>query len=382
MTGIDVALGRARKARETVGPIQRFAPIALTPSQRKYLWRRRRAEAVLAGAGLMVLALPMLVISAGVMVTMGRPVLFTQERVTQNGRVFQLRKFRSMRHVAPNGSDDDASRLVPFGKLLRETSLDELPSLWNIVRGDMSLIGPRPLTTDYVGRYSAEQFARHTVPAGLTGYSQVHGRNALAWDDRLSMDQEYVYGVGLGMDLRIMLSTVTTVLRREGVTDEGGVSMSDFAGPQSTLALGLDGPDVNGNWICHDRHERVLLEGTATLLEPALVELRIRLGMAAAGASEVLMDEALLLLMSRLRAVYEAEWAFLVSADEIAPELAAVLGRGGFAAPAAHVRYPTSGQPPTTASGSPPALIAYLGLPEERFARPSYPVTHSEETTT
>ncbi|HJF49970.1 MAG TPA: sugar transferase, partial [Brachybacterium paraconglomeratum] len=224
------APGRGRRARTIVGPIQHLDPIRLSPGQQSYLRRRRRADVVLGSIGLAITALPMLAISAGVMVTMGRPVLFTKERMTQDGRVFRLRKFRSMRAVAPDGSDDDAARLVPFGRMLRETSLDELPSLWNVVRGDMALVGPRPLTTDYSGRFSAEQFARHTVPAGLTGYAQVHGRNSLAWDDRLTMDQEYVRRVGLVLDLRILVDTVTAVLHRRGVTDEDGVSMADFPG--------------------------------------------------------------------------------------------------------------------------------------------------------
>ncbi|WP_197466603.1 sugar transferase [Brachybacterium sp. sponge] len=375
------APGRGRRARAIVGPIQHLDPIRLSPGQQSYLRRRRRADAVLAGIGLAVTALPMLAISAGVMASMGRPVLFTQERVTQDGRIFRLRKFRSMRAVAPDGSDDDAARLVPFGRLLRETSLDELPSLWNVLRGDMSLVGPRPLTTDYIGRFSAEQFARHTVPAGLTGYSQVHGRNSLAWDDRLTMDQEYVRRLGLDLDLRILIDTVTAVLRRDGVTDEGGVSMSDFPGPQSTTDLELHGPEDDGTWVCRDREERIVLEGTAALLEPGLVELTIRLGPGAGGAADTLLDEALLLLASRLRVVHEAEWACLAPGEEPGPELAASLARSGYAAPGAAVRHPTADLPPTTVPGGTPALIAFLGLPEEGFARPLQLVRDSEERT-
>jgi lipopolysaccharide/colanic/teichoic acid biosynthesis glycosyltransferase len=368
------APGRGRRARAIVAPVQHLSPIRLSPGQHSYLRRRRRADAVLGGIGLAVSALPMLVISAGVMATMGRPVLFTQERMTQDGRIFRLRKFRSMRAVAPDGSDDDSARLVPFGKLLRATSLDELPSLWNVVRGDMSLVGPRPLTTDYFGRFSADQFARHTVPAGLTGYAQVHGRNALAWDDRLSMDQEYVRRLGLVLDLRILLDTVTTVLRRHGVTDEGGVTMADFPGPQSTSELEMTGPDADGAFVCRDREERSVLEGTATPLEPGLVELRLRLGPGAAEAEDALLDEALLLLASRLRVVHEAEWACLAPGEEPGPELTASLARSGYAAPGAPVRYPTAELPPAEVPGGAPAMIAFLGLPEEGFARP-YPTS-------
>ena len=372
------ASGRGRRARAIVGPIQHLSPIRLSPAQRGYLRRRRRAEAVLGGIGLAVSALPMLAISVGVLATMGRPVLFTQERMTQDGRIFHLRKFRSMRHVAPDGSDDDAARLVPFGRLLRETSLDELLSLWNVVRGDMSLVGPRPLTTDYFGRFSAEQFARHTVPAGLTGYAQVHGRNSLAWDDRLTMDQEYVRRVGLVLDLRILAATLGAVLRRHGVTDEGGVSMADFPGPQSTTDLELEGPDVEGAWTCRDRDDRSILEGTATLLEPGLVQLRIRPGAGAVSAEAQLLDEALLLLASRLRAVHRAEWACLAPGEEPPPALAASLARSGYAAPGAPVRYPTADLPPVAVPDGAPALIAFLGLPEEGFARP-YPLSTDSE---
>ena len=372
------APGRGRRARAIVGPIQHLSPIRLSPAQRGYLRRRRRADAVLGGIGLAVSALPMLAISVGVLATMGRPVLFTQERMTQDGRIFHLRKFRSMRHVAPDGSDDDAARLVPFGRLLRETSLDELPSLWNVVRGDMSLVGPRPLTTDYFGRYSAEQFARHTVPAGLTGYAQVHGRNSLAWDDRLTMDQEYVRRVGLVLDLRILAATLGAVLRRHGVTDEGGVSMADFPGPQSTTDLELEGPDVEGAWTCRDRDDRSILEGTATLLEPGLVQLRIRPGAGAVSAEAQLLDEALLL-ASRLRAVHRAEWA--ASRPARSRPRRWLAARSGYAAPGAAVRHPTADLPPTTVPGGTPALIAFLGLPEEGFARPLQLVRDSEERT-
>ena len=381
------APGRGRRARTIVGPIQHLDPIRLSPGQQSYLRRRRRADVVLGSIGLAITALPMLAISAGVMVTMGRPVLFTQERMTQDGRVFRLRKFRSMRAVAPDGSDDDAARLVPFGRMLRETSLDELPSLWNVVRGDMALVGPRPLTTDYSGRFSAEQFARHTVPAGLTGYAQVHGRNSLAWDDRLTMDQEYVRRVGLVLDLRILVDTVTAVLHRRGVTDEDGVSMADFPGPQSATDLELfgpaaRGPDADGTFTCRDREDRIVLAGTATLLEPGLVQLTLRLGEGAQDAADTLLDEALLLLASRLRVVHRAEWACLAPGEEPGPELAASLARSGYAAPDAPVRYPTADLPPAQVPEGTPALIAFLGIPEEGFAHPHSMTTDSKVSPT
>ena len=360
------------------GPVQRVRPVRLTRRQLAYLRLRRRIDVVLALGGLVLAAIPMALVAIGVRLTMGRPVLFAQERMTQSGRIFTLWKFRSMRHAGAPGSDEDEDRLVPFGRFIRNTSLDELPSLWNVVRGDMALVGPRPLTTDYSGRFSAEQFARHTVPAGLTGYAQVHGRNSLAWDDRLTMDQEYVRRVGLVLDLRILAATLGAVLRRHGVTDEGGVSMADFPGPQSTTDLELEGPDVEGAWTCRDRDDRSILEGTATLLEPGLVQLRIRPGAGAVSAEAQLLDEALLLLASRLRAVHRAEWACLAPGEEPPPALAASLARSGYAAPGAPVRYPTADLPPVAVPDGAPALIAFLGLPEEGFARP-YPLSTDSE---
>ena len=224
------APGRGRRARTIVGPIQHLDPIRLSPGQQSYLRRRRRADVVLGSIGLAITALPMLAISAGVMVTMGRPVLFTQERMTQDGRVFRLRKFRSMRAVAPDGSDDDAARLVPFGRMLRETSLDELPSLWNIVRGDMSLVGPRPLLLQYLPLYSPEQARRHEVRPGLTGLAQVRGRNLVSWEDRFAMDVHYVDHRSLRLDLRILAETVTAVVGRRGVSSATSQTMEPFAG--------------------------------------------------------------------------------------------------------------------------------------------------------
>ncbi|MFD4009178.1 sugar transferase [Brachybacterium paraconglomeratum] len=368
MTQVE-APERWRRARKTARPIQHFTPIRLSPEQRSYLRRRRRADVVLGGLGLAVSALPMLMISAGVLATMGRPILFTQERVTQDGRVFRLRKFRSMLAAASDGSDSDAARLVPFGRLLRATSLDELPSLWNVVCGDMSLVGPRPLPITYLGRYSADQFARHTVSAGLTGYAQVHGRNAVAWDDRLAMDQEYVRRIGLDLDLRILMDTVSAVLSRHGVTDEGGVSMAVFPGPQSTTDLEMVGPDSDGAWACRDREGRVVLEGDALLLEPGLVRLQISEGPGAAEVEGELLDEALLLLASRLRKELDAEWAFLARGTDPGPALADALARSGYVVPGSSVRFPVASPPLSVPDGG-QSLIAYLGLPERRFLHP------------
>ncbi len=162
---------------------------------------------------------------------LGRPVLFRQTRPGQAGEPFTLVKFRTMRPIDPDrGWVDDASRLTTFGRVLRSTSLDELPTLWNIVRGDMSLVGPRPLLMQYLPRYSSVQARRHEVRPGLTGLAQVSGRNALDWPERLRLDVEYVDRRGLGLDLRIVLRTFACVLRRDGITGENHATVMEFMG--------------------------------------------------------------------------------------------------------------------------------------------------------
>lgn len=167
---------------------------------------------------------------------LGRPVLFRQPRPGLGGRPFELVKFRTMRPVdSARGWTDDASRLTPFGAALRATSLDELPTLWNVVRGDMSLVGPRPLLMDYLPLYDAEQARRHDVPPGLTGLAQVSGRNALDWDDRLRLDVEYVDRHNLRLDLAVMVKTLGSVLRREGITGAGEATVARFLGSGSPV---------------------------------------------------------------------------------------------------------------------------------------------------
>lgn len=164
---------------------------------------------------------------------LGRPVLFRQMRPGRGGEPFTLIKFRTMRPVDPkHGWTDDASRLTAFGRMLRSTSLDELPTLWNVIRGDMSLVGPRPLLMQYLARYSPIQARRHEVRPGLTGLAQVSGRNALDWEERLRLDVEYVDRRCLDLDLRIALRTVSAVLRREGITGVGHVTVAEFMGTQ------------------------------------------------------------------------------------------------------------------------------------------------------
>lgn len=160
---------------------------------------------------------------------LGRPVLFRQVRPGWHSQPFEILKFRTMLPIDPAaGLVDDADRLTPFGIFLRSSSLDELPALWNVVRGDMSLVGPRPLLVHYLGRYSWEQAHRHDVPPGMTGLAQVAGRNALTWDERLRLDVEYVATRSLSLDLWILVRTIGLVLRRTGISATGSATMPEF----------------------------------------------------------------------------------------------------------------------------------------------------------
>jgi lipopolysaccharide/colanic/teichoic acid biosynthesis glycosyltransferase len=165
---------------------------------------------------------------------MGRPVLFRQERPGLHGEPFEMIKFRTMLSPDPErGLVDDADRLTTLGRVLRATSLDELPSLWNIVRGDMSLVGPRPLLMHYLPLYSTEQARRHDVRPGLTGLAQISGRNALAWDRKFELDVEYVDHHTVRGDVAILFATVGKVLRRDGISAEDSVTMPEFTGSPS-----------------------------------------------------------------------------------------------------------------------------------------------------
>jgi lipopolysaccharide/colanic/teichoic acid biosynthesis glycosyltransferase len=192
---------------------------------------KRALDVLCASSALVLLAPVMLVVAASVAVFLGRPVLFRQMRPGRHGEPFALVKFRSMRDVdTANGLLSDADRLTRFGRLLRSTSLDELPSLVAVVRGDLSLVGPRPLLMQYLPLYSDHQHRRHEVRPGLTGLAQVSGRNLLDWDERFDLDVRYVDERGLLLDLRIMARTVGCVLRRTGVSASGEVTCPPFTG--------------------------------------------------------------------------------------------------------------------------------------------------------
>lgn len=161
---------------------------------------------------------------------LGSPVFFRQERPGLGARIFELVKFRSMRDARDEAGRllTDAERLTPFGRWLRATSLDELPELWNVLRGDMSLVGPRPLLVQYLARYSPRQARRHEVRPGLTGLAQVMGRNGLTWEEKFAWDVRYVETHGFWLDLKIMVLTIKAVLARSGVSAEGEATMPEF----------------------------------------------------------------------------------------------------------------------------------------------------------
>jgi sugar transferase EpsL len=189
-------------------------------------------------AGLAAVALLPLLVVIGVLVAviLGRPVFFTQIRPGRGGTPFRLVKFRTMTdgRDASGALLPDAERMTPFGRWLRSTSLDELPELWNVLRGDMSLVGPRPLLIEYLDRYTPEQARRHEVRPGITGWAQIRGRNALSWEERFALDVWYVDHRSLALDVTILLATLGTVLRREGIAPPGAATMPVFTGTQAT----------------------------------------------------------------------------------------------------------------------------------------------------
>lgn len=193
---------------------------------------------------LLVATSPLLLVAAlAIRRTMGSPVLFRQERTGLGGRTFTLLKLRTMTNAGAGeaGSLDlsrDAQRLTPLGRLLRATSVDELPQLWNVLRGDMSLVGPRPLLPSYLPRYSPTQARRHEVLPGLTGLAQVNGRNALAWEEKFALDVRYVDTWSLALDVSILWRTVVTLARGRGVSADGHVTMPEFLGGTNSIGGG------------------------------------------------------------------------------------------------------------------------------------------------
>lgn len=193
---------------------------------------KRLFDLVLAGAALILFSPVMLCVAVLVRTKLGSPILFSQMRPGRNGKPFIMKKFRTMRDAAgPDGTPlPDCERLTPFGRILRSTSLDELPELVNVIKGDMSLVGPRPLLMEYLPLYSKRQARRHEVRPGITGWAQVNGRNAVSWPERFELDVWYVENRSMLLDMKILFMTVKNVLKKEGVCQPGQATMQPFTG--------------------------------------------------------------------------------------------------------------------------------------------------------
>lgn len=193
---------------------------------------KRFFDIIVSLLALIAFAPVMFVISCKVAANLGFPILFIQKRPGLHGAIFEMLKFRSMRDaIDKNGSPlPDSERLTPFGEKLRSSSLDELPGLWSVLKGDMSLVGPRPLLVEYLSLYSEDQARRHDVRPGITGWAQVNGRNAISWEDKFKLDVWYVENRSLWLDIRIIFLTVKKVFARDGISHEGEVTMSKFTG--------------------------------------------------------------------------------------------------------------------------------------------------------
>ena len=207
-----------KSAHKPYGPYERFV--------------KRGLDAFLATGALIVLSPVLLVTAILVRIKIGSPVLFTQERPGRDGKIFKLYKFRTMTDARDEKGEllPDDQRLPAFGQKLRSTSLDELPELINMVKGDMAVVGPRPLLVKYLPRYNKHQARRHEVRPGFTGLAQVHGRNSISWEEKFDWDVKYVDHITFRGDVKIIADTVRTVLKREGITGGGEVTMAEFMG--------------------------------------------------------------------------------------------------------------------------------------------------------
>ena len=218
IAGVEDLLIRKSGDHKPYGPYERFI--------------KRPLDAFLATGALIVLSPVLLVTAVLVRIKLGSPVLFTQDRPGRDGKIFKLYKFRTMLPPKDGVIDpaQDAARLTPFGKKLRATSLDELPELINMVKGDMAVVGPRPLLVQYLSRYNAHQARRHEVRPGFTGLAQVHGRNAISWEEKFDWDVKYVDDITFKGDVKIILDTVRTVVKKEGISGGESATMTEFMG--------------------------------------------------------------------------------------------------------------------------------------------------------
>lgn len=195
---------------------------------------KRIFDIVVSLIAVLVLSPVIFIINCKIAKNLGKPVLFKQKRPGLKGNVFEMIKFRSMRDATDENGDvlPDSERLTPFGLKLRSSSLDELPGLWNVLKGDMSLVGPRPLLVEYLPLYNEEQAKRHNVRPGITGWAQVNGRNAISWEEKFTLDVWYVENQSFWLDIKILLLTVKKVFFKEDIAGDGEVTMSKFMGSE------------------------------------------------------------------------------------------------------------------------------------------------------
>ena len=193
---------------------------------------KRTIDIVCSGLGLIILSPILLITAILIRIKLGSPIFFTQDRVGKDGKIFKMIKFRTMLDATDKWGEPlpDEERMTPFGKFLRSTSIDELPELINVFKGDMSLVGPRPLLVEYIKLYSKEQFRRHEVRPGITGWAQVNGRNTLRWAEKFKLDIYYVDNFNIFFDIKILFMTLIKVIKREGISQEGSVTMEKFNG--------------------------------------------------------------------------------------------------------------------------------------------------------
>ena len=193
---------------------------------------KRLVDILVSFFGIVLLTPIFLLVAFLIRKNLGSPVIFSQIRPGIDGKPFKMYKFRSMKNAIDTSGNPlpDAERLTPFGQKLRSTSLDELPELWNVLKGDMSLVGPRPLLMEYLPLYDKEQYRRHNVRPGITGWAQINGRNAISWEDKFKLDVWYVDNQSLKLDLKILLLTIKKVFIKEGVSSSGEVTTSKFTG--------------------------------------------------------------------------------------------------------------------------------------------------------